>query len=99
MRIWPHYIPWANYDSLYHTNIAALKVQIYKRKRNRKITFRPRHPHNWAVEPLEFPNNCFKIWTLHIDIVVTVFAFSFHGLTKESKHSREIFNLAVPQIS
>lgn len=80
-------------------NIAPLKVQIYKGKRNRKITFTPQHPHNWDVEPLGFPDNCSKTWTLYIDIVVTVFSFSFHGLIKERKHSREIFNLAVPPIS
>lgn len=68
---------------LYHMNRTALKIQIYKGKGNRKITFRPQHPRNWAAEPSEFPDNSSKSWALHIDVVATVFAFSFHGLLKE----------------
>lgn len=45
---------------------------------------------------MEFPNNCSKNWTVHIDIVVAISAFRLHGLIKGRNYSRDIFDLAVP---
>lgn len=94
---WTYYIVWVNYDTVFTTwTELHWKYKLQGREGAGKITFRPQHPRNWAGELLNFLTTVLKNWTVHIDIVVAIFAFRLHGLIKGRNYSRDIFNLAVP---